>query len=167
MAKTPTISANDPCIFLMWTVVSCPAQVATEGQGRFISITMHLIQENLTRSCTKSSYRLSSSVAKLTTNYIGSILVPAIVADCSPQTLILKFYSSTHMRLITHQPNTWREISELSKQLTGKWIWWLTYWCPIVPAVTDRNKCCPLPYFWHHQLWPELASPILKMPKCI
>lgn len=122
MAKIPTIGATDPCIILMGTVVSCPAQVATEGQGKFISITLHLIQENLTRPCTKSSTaicRLSSSVAKLTTNYIGSILVPAMVAHCSPQTLILNFYSSPHMRLTTHQPNIWRESSELSKQL--KW----------------------------------------------
>lgn len=158
MSKIPTIGANDPSIILMGTVVSCPTQVAAEGQGRFISITSYFIQENVSRPCTKSSTaicRLSSSVAKLTTNYISSCLVPAMVTHCSPQTLILNFYSSTHTRLTTHEPNSWRKSSELSKQL--KW--------NMTPHCVGRNRlwqAFPLFYFWCHLLWQKLASSILK-----
>lgn len=145
MPKIPTIGATDPCIILMGTVVSCPAQVVTEGQGRFISITSYFIQENVTWPCTKSSTaicRLSSSVAKLTTDYIGSFLVPAMIAHCSPQTLILNFYSSTRTRLTTHEPNIWRESSESSKQFELNMV--VNPLRLTVPAVTDCDKHCPL-----------------------
>lgn len=103
----PTIGAKHACIILVGTVVSCPTQVATEGQGRLISFALHLIQENLTRSSTKFSTAtcgLSSSITQLATNYIGRLYVPAMVTHCSPETLITNFQSSTHLGLTIHQP---------------------------------------------------------------
>ena len=38
----------------------------------------------------------------------------------------------------------------------------LTHWLPCVPAVNGRDERWPLFLLWRHDLWPKLASSILK-----
>ena len=85
------------CIFTVAAVMRAPSIVPTIEYGTFTSWTCNIIQPNLTTSGAESgrpwsTYR--SWKPKLTTNHSRVIYTPVVIANSSPDVIIINFNSS-------------------------------------------------------------------------
>ena len=107
--------ADHWCILRVYTVMNTPWTVPTNRNGTFISLTLNIVQPNLSTSLTEPGAVWSTEsrrIPKLTADNSRIIYIPAIVTNSSPDTSVIDLHSALSRPPSSNQSQSWR-IKEL------------------------------------------------------
>jgi len=107
--------ADHWCILTVKTVIYTPWKVPTNPNRNFISLTLNLIQPNLSTSLTEPGAVWSTDsrrIPKLTADNSRIIYIPAIITNSSPATSVIDLHSALSRPPSSNQSQSWR-IKEL------------------------------------------------------
>jgi len=98
------------CILMVTTVMHTPWLVLTIHNGIFISLTLNIVQPNLSTSLTKPCILWSTDsrrIPKLTTDNSRIFYIPGIVTNRSPATSVIDLHSALSRPASPNQSQTW------------------------------------------------------------
>ena len=98
------------CILIVSTVMHTPWTMSTIHNRTFISLTMNIVQPNLSTSLTKPCTVWSTDsrrIPKLTTDNSSIICIPIIVTNSSPGTIVIDLHSALSRPTSSNQSQTY------------------------------------------------------------
>ena len=111
---------DDSSVLMMATVVLTPAQVEAVRQLPFIAATLHIVQQDRTRTVAEEGLGLGLdgwATSKLLAHHVGVHHVPVIVTHCPPEALVADLYTTLTAIVTIRQTDFWYGCKVTGRQL--------------------------------------------------